>query len=118
MEQNRYALRFTSARLSATLTLLAAGMIQNQEAAQQARELIDSGIKAVLAGEVVQPVDEGMYFAFSYRVWRLVRKGRSGTGLVSKTDAILKYFVAMGATESVLGKIRDQVFEIPTPPSP
>jgi len=75
---------------------------------------IQDRVRGILSGETVLPGwHVAKYQAFAMELYRAYKQWRGGTQLITKTAILIYKWKAFGCTQSVLEKIRDEVFAAP-----
>ncbi|MEO0107640.1 MAG: hypothetical protein ABIK62_00475 [candidate division WOR-3 bacterium] len=79
---------------------------------------IEDRVKGVLSGESVATCDYVKYHCFAREVWKKQRRFGGGTGLIDEVALLVAKWRARGCTDSVLTKIRNEVFALQPPSAP
>lgn len=110
-----YTYGLNPTRIGEDLTELKPVMLTNFGTSARLTVEIHNKVRGVLAGEEVPGIDYSKYLAFAVQVWSSQRKLGGGTALTTRVAAVIAYWTNLGLTQSVLEKIRDEVFAIPAP---
>jgi hypothetical protein len=76
---------------------------------------MEAEVKQVLDGEGVSVILYPFYLNFGRELWRLQRNNLSGESLAVEAQTLIQKWVARGLGQTVLEKIRTDVFTIPAP---
>jgi hypothetical protein len=106
-------------RMSPVLLTQRDSMIANATVTNGEIVAIETQTRGILAGETpMKPWSVGQYLNFARSLYAKTRTVSGGTGLIEAAAVIIAKFKSQGLTESVLNKIRDEVFAIPAPTGP
>lgn len=112
----RYDHRLDPERITEDLTANKPTMVALMTVVTNEMVTIEDRIKGVLSGEAVAVTDHYKYLAFGRVLYRMQRRYGGGTGLSNIVEFTKNTYVNdHGCTESVLERIRDEVFAIPEP---
>ena len=107
--------KFNTERVKATLDDLRPDMLASVNAVFPLLATMESEVKQVLDGEGVSIILYPFYLNFGREPWRLQRNNLSGESLAIEAQTLIQKWVARGLSQTVLEKLRTDVFTIPAP---
>jgi len=76
---------------------------------------METEVKQCIDGEGVSIIQYPFYLCFGREVWSLQRKGVSGESLAVEVATLVAKWVARGLDQTVLEKVRTDVFNVSAP---
>lgn len=111
----RWNVKFNTERVKAMLDEMRPTMLERVNSVFTSLAEMEAQVKQVLDSEGVPTIAYPHYLAYGRELWRLQRRGVSGTSLQLEALVLLNKWVARGLTQSVLEAIRLQVFNVAAP---
>jgi hypothetical protein len=107
--------KFNTERVKATLDDLRPDMLAAVNSVFPLLATMEAEVKQVLDGEGISVILYPFYLNFGRELWRLQRNNLSGESLAVEAQTLIQKWVARGLGQTVLEKIRTDVFTIPAP---
>jgi hypothetical protein len=107
--------KFNTERVKATLDDLRPDMLASVSAVFPLLATMESEVKQVLDGEGVSVILYPFYLGFGRELWRLQRNNLSGESLAIEAQTLIQKWVARGLSQTVLEKLRTDVFSVSAP---
>jgi len=115
----KYTVKFNPAYIGDYITANKSRMSTGAGFSFDKQAQIQMRIRAVLAGEAVTSLQYMWYYAFGNEVRGILTGFRViGAAAVAEVAIVLYKYKTRGLSESVLNKVRSEVFSIPAPGSP
>ena len=111
----KYIQKLTPDRIKQLFEVRRESMIAAQRVRMAELAQVEDRVKGVLAGEAVKTVTYIWYHDFARETYSLSKRFGGGKGLEDEVDILIAKWKARGAIESVLKKVRDEVFSIAPP---
>jgi len=110
--------KFNTERVKGALDASRARMLVNVQAVFPQLTAMELQVKQVLDGLGISTALYGLYMSFAREIWSKQRRGISGESLAQACATLVAKWVAMGLTQTVLERIRSDVFTVPPPAGP
>jgi hypothetical protein len=110
--------KYNLERVSAILTEKRPKMLQNMSAVVPLMTAMEIQVKQVCDGEGATVIELPFYLCFGREIWKLTRQDISGEAAALEAATKVAKWVSRGLTQSVLQKIRTDVFNISAPVAP
>ncbi len=107
--------KYDSTRLKNDIDKMRPDMLANATAAFPLIYAMEQQVKQVLDAEGVSIITYPFYLNFGREMWHLQRINLSGESLAVEAATLIGKWVARGLSQSVLERIRTQVFNIGAP---
>ena len=107
--------KFNTERIKGALDDSRSRMLTNVTAVFPLITAMEIEVKQVLDGEGVSMAIYSQYLCFGREVWSLQRRGVSGETLAIEAATLVAKWVARGLDQTVLEKIRTDVFNVSAP---
>jgi hypothetical protein len=111
-----YVLKLDPERVKQDLEKRRSGMLARQQEAIVALAEVEARVKAILASEDVPTIAYIYYYDFARQTFRLQRRLGGGNGLSKEVSLLIYKWKERTLQQSVLERIRDEVFSIPVMP--
>ena len=111
-----YVLKLDPERVKQDLEKRRSGMLARQQEAISALTDVEARVKAILAGEDVPTILYVYYYDFARETFRVQRRMGGGNGLSKEVTLLIYKWKERTLQESVLERIRDEVFSIAPAP--
>lgn len=107
--------KFDTTRIKEVLDAKRAKMLEHVSAVFPSLYAMETEVKQCIDGEGVSIIQYAYYLCFGREVWALQRKGVSGESLAIEVQTLIQKWVARGLSQTVLEKIRTDVFNTTAP---
>ena len=107
--------KFNTERIKSTLDDLRPAMLSHVQAVFPLIASMETQVKQTLDGEGVSITDYPFYLDFGREVWHLQRIEVSGESLAQEVALLIAKWVARGLDQTVLEKVRTDVFNVSAP---
>jgi len=111
-----YVLKLDPERVKQDLEKRRSGMLARQQEAISALTDVEARVKAILASEDVPTILYVYYYDFARETFRVQRRMGGGNGLSKEVTLLIYKWKERTLQESVLERIRDEVFSIAPAP--
>jgi hypothetical protein len=110
--------KFDTTRIKAMLDQMRPTMLANVSAVTPMITAMEISVKQVCDGEGASVIQIPFYLCFGREMWALLRKELSGEAMAIEAATLIAKWVSRGLTQSVLQKIRTDVFNVSAPVAP
>ncbi|MBN2537791.1 hypothetical protein JXB37_05895 [candidate division WOR-3 bacterium] len=108
--------KFDTDRVKAILDAKRPKMLEHVSSVVPALASMEGQVKQVLDGEGVSIILYPFYLAFGREMWRLQHNQEmSGESYAVEAQTLIQKWVARGLSQTVLEKMRSDVFSVPAP---
>jgi hypothetical protein len=112
---DNYTYRLNPTRIMEDITAKKPDMVAQETTIFSELQAIEEHVRGVLSGETAASIQYPFYQAFAKEVWKVHRHYGGGNVVIDEVALLVSKWKTRGLTESVLNKIRDEVFGIPAP---